>query len=75
MEIENNQSNQLKHMSGHRASSGNVHASHHTPYFSKPLRTVTNAMYDGNQYSRKEVGGRGGAYKFAAPPKGVAGRD
>ena len=36
----------------------------HPPYFSKPSATVPNAMYDGNQYAKKEVGGRGGAYKF-----------
>ena len=48
------------------ASIGNVQASPHPPYFSQPLGTVPNAMYDGNQYAKKEVGGRGGAYKFPA---------
>ena len=57
------------------ASIGNVQAFPHPPYFSKPLGTIPNAMYDGNQYAKKEVGGRGGAYKFAAPLQGVAGRD
>ena len=31
-------------------------------------------MYDGNQYAKKEVGGKGGAYKSAAPRQEVAGR-
>ena len=47
------------------------------------LRHESNAAYqispkpilDKNGYAKKEVGGRGGAYKFAAPPHGVAGRD
>ena len=33
------------------------------PNFSKPVGTISNAMNDGNQYTKKEVGGRGGAYK------------
>ena len=57
------------------ASIGNVHASPNPPYFSESLGTVPNAMYDGNQYAKKKVGGRGGAYKFAAPPQGGTGRD
>ena len=32
-------------------------------------------ILDANEYAKKEVGGRGGAYKFAAPPQGVAGLD
>ena len=43
---------------------GNVQAFPHPPYFSKPLGTIPNAMYDGNQYAKKEVGGRGGAHKL-----------
>ena len=47
------------------------------------LRHESNAAYqisptpilDTNEYAKKEVGGRGGAYKFAAPPKRGAGRD
>ena len=31
-------------------------------------------MYDGNQYAKKEVDGRGGAHKSAAPRQEVAGR-
>ena len=46
------------------ASLGNVQASPHPPYCSKPSATVPNAMYDGNQYAKKEVGGRGEAFKF-----------
>ena len=46
------------------ASIGNVQASPQPPYFSKPSSTVPNAMYDGNQYAKKEVGGRGGAFKY-----------
>ena len=30
---------------------------------------VPNPIYDKNEYAKKEVGGRGGAYKFATPPK------
>ena len=46
------------------ASIANVHASPHPPYFSKPLGTLENTIYDANQYPNKEVGGRGGAYKY-----------
>ena len=34
------------------------------PNFSKPVGTISNAMNDGNQYTKKEVGGRGGAYIY-----------
>ena len=46
------------------ASIANVQASPHPAYFSKPVGTVPNAMYDGNQYAKKEIGGRGGADKY-----------
>ena len=46
------------------ASTGNVQAFPPPPYFSKPLGTIPNRMYDGNQYAKKEVGGRGVAYKY-----------
>ena len=45
------------------ASIGNVQGLPHPLYFSKPLGTIPNRMYDGNQYAKKEVGGRGVAYK------------
>ena len=46
------------------------------------LRRESNAAYqisstpilDTNEYAKKEVGGRGGAYKSAAPRQEVAGR-
>ena len=43
---------------------GNVQAFPHPLYFSKQLGTIPNRMYDGNQYAKKEVGGRGGAFKY-----------
>ena len=61
-EINDNQRKSIKiHV---LSSNGNFQASPHPPYFSKPLGTVRNAMYDGNQYAEKEISGRGGAYKL-----------
>ena len=34
------------------------------PYFSKPLGTIPNTMYHGNEYAKKDVGGIGGAHKY-----------
>ena len=42
-----------------------------TSIFLEPLGTVPNAMYDGNQYAKKDFGGRGGAYKSG---RGLEGR-
>ena len=60
--------NQMKTIKIHvLALIANVQAFLHPPQLSKPLGTVPNAIYaihDGNQYARKEVGGRGGAYKW-----------
>ena len=65
-EINDNQRKSIKiHV---LASVGNVQAFSQPPYFSKPLGTIPNAFYDGNQYAKKEVGGRGGAHKFISPP-------
>ena len=32
-------------------------------------------ILDTKQFAKIEIGSRSGAYKFAAPPQGVAGRD
>ena len=75
LEIHENQRDIFKSIEIHvLVSSGNVQASPHPPYFSKHLGTVPNAMYDGNQHAKKEIGGRGGAFKSAAPRQEVAGR-